>query len=238
MLNLILIIGFYLLVSGATPFYCPVKLRFCVRSNSCIVVRFRPIFAINGFDENGFDENGFDKNGYDRNGYNRIGLNKNGLNKEGLTYQQAQEKKFYEEALAELNSSVTIANIVANDVAKELKQSDKLKFDAKQIAQLAKMIDEEIISSKIAKQVFEEMVNSGENPSKIVEDKGLVQITDVNIILPIIDEVMAKNPDNVAKYKAGNDKLFGFFVGQVLKATDGKANPKVVNDLVMEKLNS
>jgi glutaminyl-tRNA synthetase len=146
--------------------------------------------------------------------------------------------KFYEEALAELNSSVTIANIVANDVAKELKQSDKLKFDAKQIAQLAKMIDEEIISSKIAKQVFEEMVNSGENPSKIVEDRGLVQITDVNIILPIIDEVMAKNPDNVAKYKAGNDKLFGFFVGQVLKATDGKANPKVVNELVTEKLNS
>ena len=145
--------------------------------------------------------------------------------------------KFYEEALAELNSSVTIANIVANDVAKELKQSDKLKFDAKQIAQLAKMIDEEIISSKIAKQVFEEMVNSGENPNKIVEDKGLVQITDVNIILPIIDEVMAKNPDNVAKYKAGNDKLFGFFVGQVLKATDGKANPKVVNELVIEKLN-
>lgn len=146
--------------------------------------------------------------------------------------------KFYEEALAELNSVVTIANIVANDVAKELKQSDKLKFDAKQIAQLAKMIDEEIISSKIAKQVFEEMVNSGENPNKIVEDKGLVQITDVNIISPIIDEVMAKNPDNVAKYKAGNDKLFGFFVGQVLKATDGKANPKVVNDLVIEKLNS
>ncbi len=146
--------------------------------------------------------------------------------------------KFYEEALAELNSPVTIANIVANDVAKELKQADKLKFDAKQIAQLAKMIDEEIISSKIAKQVFEEMVNSGENPSKIVEDKGLVQITDVNIILPIIDEVMAKNPDNVAKYKAGNDKLFGFFVGQVLKATDGKANPKVVNELVIEKLNS
>lgn len=146
--------------------------------------------------------------------------------------------KFYEEALAELNSSVTIANIVANDVAKELKQSDKLKFDAKQIAQLAKMIDEEIISSKIAKQVFEEMVNSGENPNKIVEDKGLVQITDVNIISPIIDEVMAKNPDNVAKYKAGNDKLFGFFVGQVLKATDGKANPKVVNELVIEKLNS
>ena len=163
-----------------------------------------------------------------------------GLNNEvsNILARDEELSKFYEEALAELNSPVTIANIVANDVAKELKQSDKLKFDAKQIAQLVKMIDEEIISNKIAKQVFEEMVKTGENPSKIVEDKGLVQITDVNIISPIIDEVIAKNPDNVAKYKAGNDKLFGFFVGQVLKATDGKANPKVVNDLVMEKLNS
>ena len=163
-----------------------------------------------------------------------------GLNNEvsNILARDEELSKFYEEALAELNSPIAIANIVANDVAKELKQSDKLKFDAKQIAQLVKMIDEEIISNKIAKQVFEEMVKTGENPSKIVEDKGLVQITDVNIISPIIDEVIAKNPDNVAKYKAGNDKLFGFFVGQVLKATDGKANPKVVNDLVIEKLNS
>ena len=163
-----------------------------------------------------------------------------GLNNEvsNILARDEELSKFYEEALAELNSPVTIANIVANDVAKELKQSNQLKFDAKQIAQLVKMIDEEIISNKIAKQVFEEMVKSGVNPEKIVEDKGLVQITDVNIILPIIDEVIAKNPDNVAKYKAGNDKLFGFFVGQVLKATDGKANPKVVNDLVIEKLNS
>ncbi|MDD2292160.1 MAG: glutamine--tRNA ligase/YqeY domain fusion protein [Aliarcobacter sp.] len=166
---------------------------------------------------------------------NRLNLNNEVSN---ILARDKELSKFYEEALAELNSPVTIANIVANDVAKELKQSNQLKFDAKQIAQLVKMIDEEIISNKIAKQVFEEMVKSGVNPSKIVEDKGLVQITDVNIISPIIDEVIAKNPDNVAKYKAGNDKLFGFFVGQVLKATDGKANPKVVNDLVIEKLNS
>jgi len=166
---------------------------------------------------------------------NNLGLNNEVSN---ILARDEELSKFYEEALLELNSPITIANIVANDVAKELKQSDKLNFNAKQIAQLVKMIDEEIISNKIAKQVFEEMVNSGENPNKIVEDKGLVQITDVNIISPIIDEVIAKNPDNVAKYKAGNDKLFGFFVGQVLKATDGKANPKVVNELVIEKLNS
>ena len=147
---------------------------------------------------------------------------------------------FYENTLKELNSPITIANIVANDVAKVLKEKEvnEIKFTEIQIAQLVKMIDDETISSKIAKQVFEEMINTGTNPSKIVEDKGLVQITDQSVILPIIDEIIAKNPDNVAKYKAGNQNLFGFFIGQVLKATDGKANPKVVNELVTKKLNS
>jgi glutaminyl-tRNA synthetase len=145
---------------------------------------------------------------------------------------------FYEAAITLNNSPVTIANIVANEVARELKEKDasELKFTPAQIAELVKMIDEEIISNKIAKQVFEEMAQSGENPSRIVEAQGLVQISDPAVIVPIIDEVMAKNPDNVEKYKAGNTKLFGFFVGQVLKATGGKANPQVVNDLVTQKL--
>ncbi|RXK01249.1 glutamine--tRNA ligase [Arcobacter sp. CECT 8986] len=145
---------------------------------------------------------------------------------------------FYEQALKELNSPISLANVIANDVAKELKEKEitELKFTPSQIAKLVKMIDEELISSKIAKQVFEEMVKTGEEPSKIVEDKGLVQISDPNVILPIIDEIIEKNPENVEKYKAGNQKLFGFFIGQVLKATGGKANPKVVNNLVAEKL--
>ncbi len=143
---------------------------------------------------------------------------------------------FYEESLKELNSATTLANIIANDVAKELKQNEKVKFTPSQIAQLAKLIDDETISSKIAKQVFEEMLNSGENPKKIVEDKGLVQISDPKVILEIINEVISKNPDNVEKFKAGNQKLFGFFVGQVLKETNSKANPKVVNELVLKAL--
>jgi glutaminyl-tRNA synthetase len=145
---------------------------------------------------------------------------------------------FFEATLSVHNSPITIANIVANEVARELKEKDAsgLKFTAAQIAELVKMIDDEIISNKIAKQVFEEMAQSGENPSKIVEAQGLVQISDPSVILPIIDDVMAKNPDNVEKYKAGNTKLFGFFIGQVLKATGGKANPQVVNDLVAQKL--
>jgi glutaminyl-tRNA synthetase len=145
---------------------------------------------------------------------------------------------FYEDALSVNNSPVTIANLVANEVARELKecQVNELKFTAKQIAQLVTMVDDTTISNKIAKQVFEEMVKSGESPSKIVEDKGLIQISDPAKISPIIDEIIAKNPDNLAKFQAGNTKLLGFFVGQVLKATGGKANPKVVNELVAQKL--
>ncbi|WP_419769455.1 MAG: glutamine--tRNA ligase/YqeY domain fusion protein [Candidatus Marinarcus sp.] len=151
-----------------------------------------------------------------------------------------QLSSFYEETLAVLNSPVGLANIVANEVAKELKekQANELKFTAQQIAELIKMVDDETISNKIAKQIFEEMTQTGANPAKIVEDKGLVQISDPSIILPIINEIIAKNPDNVEKFKAGNTKLLGFFVGQVLKTTGGKANPQVVNDLVAQQLNS
>ena len=149
-----------------------------------------------------------------------------------------QLSSFYEEALSEVKSPINLANLISNEVARELKEKalDELKFSAKQIAELVKMLDDETISNKIAKQVFEEMSKSGENPKQIVQSKGLVQISDPAILLAIIDEVIAKNPDNVEKFKAGNNKLFGFFVGQVLKATKGKGNPKVVNELVTEKL--
>lgn len=143
---------------------------------------------------------------------------------------------FYTETLSYFNSPISLANLVANEVARELKQEMKLKFSAKEVAELIKMMDEGTISNKIAKQVFEEMAQTGENPAKIVEEKGLTQISDPEKLKPIIDEIIAKNPDNVAKYKAGNTNLFGFFVGQVLKNSGGKANPSVVNDLVAEKL--
>ena len=163
-----------------------------------------------------------------------------GLNSEVANTLARDEKlsSFYEEALSVLNSPVNIANIVVSEVARELKQmqTGELKFTPKQVAELVNMVDDKTISNKIAKQVFEEMAKSGENPTKVVEDKGLVQISDPAKISPIIDEIIAKNPDNVAKFKAGNTKLLGFFVGQVLKATGGKANPQVVNKLVHEKL--
>jgi len=149
-----------------------------------------------------------------------------------------QLSSFYEESLSYLNSPINLANIVANEVSRELKekQMNDLKFTASDIAQLIKMVDDKTISNKIAKQVFEEMVKSGENPIQIVGAKGLVQISDPAQIAPIIDKIIIKNQDNVQKFKAGNNKLLGFFVGQVLKATGGKANPQVVNKLVLEKL--
>jgi len=128
--------------------------------------------------------------------------------------------------------------MVANEVAKELKHTslNELKFTPEHIAKLIEMIDNETISTKIAKQVFEEMLISGDDPEQIVQSKGLVQISDPSIIQPIIDEVIASNPENLAKYKAGNTKLAGFFIGQVLKATKGKGNPQVVNQLVAKAL--
>ena len=146
---------------------------------------------------------------------------------------------FFDEAIEIYNSPVAIANIVANEVARELKyhELEALLFSPKQIAELIKMTDDGKISGKIAREVFEEMVASGEDPGKIVERKGLEQISDPAQILSIVEEIIENNPENVEKYKAGNTKLHGFFVGQVLKATGGKANPKVVNALVAECLN-
>ncbi len=164
------------------------------------------------------------------------------LNKEVANTLARDEKlaKFFKEALKIYKSPVNLANIITNEVARELKQKElnELKFSAKDVADLIKMVDDEIISTKIAKDVFEEMAKEGVNPIEFVKKRGLKQISDPNEILPVIDEIISKNPDNVKKYKDGNSKLFGFFVGQVLKATEGKANPRVVNKLVKERLNS
>jgi aspartyl-tRNA(Asn)/glutamyl-tRNA(Gln) amidotransferase subunit B len=110
-------------------------------------------------------------------------------------------------------------------------------ISAKNFAGLLALISDNTISGKIAKDVLDFMF---ENPSKtaaqIVEEKGLKQVTDTGAIEKVIDEVLASNPDKIAEYKSGKDKLFGFFVGQVMKASGGKANPAMLNDLLKEKL--
>ena len=100
------------------------------------------------------------------------------------------------------------------------------------------LINKEVISGKIAKDVFEIMAETGENPEKIVEEKGLKQVTDTGAIEKIIDDIITANPDNVAAYKNGKTNLAGWFVGQTMKMSQGKANPAIVNKLIKEKLDS
>jgi aspartyl-tRNA(Asn)/glutamyl-tRNA(Gln) amidotransferase subunit B len=104
------------------------------------------------------------------------------------------------------------------------------------LAALLRRIADQTISGKIAKEVFEAMWAGGGEADAIIEAKGLRQITDSAAIERVIDEVMAKNPAQLADYRSGKDKLFGFFVGQVMKATGGKANPAELNRLLKRKL--
>ena len=104
------------------------------------------------------------------------------------------------------------------------------------LGKLVELVTSDVINGKTAKDVFALMVETGDNPEKIVEEKGLKQVTDTGAIEKIIDEVIASNPDNVAAYQAGKVALMGWFVGQVMKASQGKANPGVVNSLLKQKL--
>ncbi len=106
------------------------------------------------------------------------------------------------------------------------------------LAKLVRLIDNGTISGKIAKTVFEEMAASGKAPEAIVKDKGLVQITDTDAIASAVDAVIAANPQQVAEYRGGKTRVVGFFVGQVMKATKGKANPQMVNEMLKSKLDA
>ena len=101
---------------------------------------------------------------------------------------------------------------------------------------LIDLIADSTISGRLAKEVFAEMIATGADPAAIVEAKGLRQVTDTRAIEAAVDEVLAAHVDKVAEYRAGRDKLYGFFVGQIMRATQGKANPALVNRLLKEKL--
>ena len=113
---------------------------------------------------------------------------------------------------------------------------DECKITPSMLSELVSLIEKKTISGKIAKVVFEEMFSSGKNAADIVKEKGLVQMSDRSSIEPIIDEIIEANPESVEGYRSGKEKLFGFFVGQVMKKTAGKASPQVVNEILKEKL--
>ena len=107
---------------------------------------------------------------------------------------------------------------------------------SKQLGELVDNIENGKISNRLAKEVLEEMCESGKDALEIIDEKGLSQISDENEIESLVDNVLNSNPENVKKYKNGKDKLFGFFVGEAMKLSKGKANPKIVNDLIKKKL--
>jgi len=149
---------------------------------------------------------------------------------------------YYEECLKYSNDPKLVANWVMGEVLRFLKEGKMEIKDfpvrPKNLGELLGLIQDGTISGKIAKTVFEEMVKTGGSPKVIVEKKGLVQVTDREQIGRVVEEVLAANPKEVERYLAGKEKLLGFFIGQVMKATKGKANPKVVNEVLRGKLES
>ena len=148
--------------------------------------------------------------------------------------------EYFEACLAGGADAKSAANWIMGDLAKNLnaegKTIEESPVEASRLAQMLALIEKGTISSKIAKKVFAEMWTSSDAPEKIVEDKGLVQITDTKAIEAIVDAVIAANPKPVADYKSGNKKALGALVGQVMKQSKGKANPQMVNQLLADKL--
>lgn len=147
--------------------------------------------------------------------------------------------QFFEKA-AQGRDAKKVANWLMGDFFAMLnKKNLEIKdspVSAENLGKLVDLISKDVISGKIAKDVFEIMAETGENPEEIVEKKGLKQVTDTSAIEAIIDAVLEANPDNVASYKAGKVNLMGWFVGQVMKQSQGKANPAMVNKLLKDKL--
>ena len=146
----------------------------------------------------------------------------------------------YFEAVAAGRDAKLAANWVIGELFGQLNRTGKsladTPVDANALGELIDLIKDGKINNRIAKEVFEEMFDTGEKAADIVDKKGLTQVSDTGAIEAAIDAVIAANPDKVAEYRSGKDKLFGFFMGQVMKATQGKANPAVVTEILKPKL--
>ena len=146
----------------------------------------------------------------------------------------------FEEASSICNNPKSVSNWIMSDIARILNEREEepedLKFTGKELGELVSLIDKGIISSAIAKKVLEEMFENPEKPSKIIEAKGWVQISDEGAIKEVVNKILEANPQSVADYKAGKDKALGFLVGQAMKETRGKANPQMLNKMFLEEL--
>jgi aspartyl-tRNA(Asn)/glutamyl-tRNA(Gln) amidotransferase subunit B len=149
---------------------------------------------------------------------------------------------FFEEMLKTTDDFKSASNWVMGDILKILNEEkvgiSGIKIKPPQLADLINLINEKTISGKLAKDVFEEMLKSGEDPGRIIEEKNLFQIVDESAIASAVNGVLEKFDTQVNEYLSGKEKVLGFLVGQIMKSTQGKANPKMVNELLIEKLNA
>jgi aspartyl-tRNA(Asn)/glutamyl-tRNA(Gln) amidotransferase subunit B len=147
---------------------------------------------------------------------------------------------FFESSVKAYPGPKVVSNWIMGDLLRELKQEGKEVEDCRlqpaELSRMLQMLDDGVISGKIAKTVFEEMYRSGKGAEAIVQEQGLVQVTDVDAIRAMIQKIMAEHPKELAGYRSGKEKLLGFFVGQVMKDSAGKASPALVNDLLREML--
>ncbi len=147
---------------------------------------------------------------------------------------------YFETCVKNFPNAKTVSNWVMGSLLATLKAENKTIEDspvpAERLAELLRLMESGLISGKIAKTVFDEMASSGKGPEAIVKEKGLAQISDADSISDVVKQVLAEHEKEVSDYRAGKTKLFGFFVGQVMKATRGKANPKLVNEILKEML--
>lgn len=147
---------------------------------------------------------------------------------------------YFEAAVKIFDQPKKISNWVLSELLRELNQAETTPGDCaltpQKLAALVKLIEDGVISGKIAKQIFPALFKEGRDPEAYVKEQGLVQISDTSALEGAVDEVLAANPDEVEAYKGGKKKLIGFFVGQIMKKTKGQANPGLVNELLRKKL--
>lgn len=147
---------------------------------------------------------------------------------------------FFEECVKILNRPKAICNWIINDLLREVKDRkldiNNLPIQPKQLISLVEIVENGTISSTIAKEVFSEMIQTGKDPQLIIEDKKLAQISDESLIEAVIEKVISNNPEAIEDYKKGKKNALAFLVGQVMKETKGKANPKIVNELLKDKV--
>jgi Asp-tRNA(Asn)/Glu-tRNA(Gln) amidotransferase B subunit len=145
---------------------------------------------------------------------------------------------FFEDALASYDNAKSVANWITNEVLREAKEKPiaQLPIRGKQVGELAALVDRGDITPALAKEVFATMMRTGAGPAQIVREQGLQPIRGAEHLLPFVEKIIAANPEKAAQYRTGKSGLLGFFVGQVMRETQNRADPKLVQELVQSAL--